>query len=332
MKRIIPVIGISLLLGISFKAVGQNKIESTGNVGIGTTSPGVPLHVIGDARFERDWGGSNYLLINADAGGVYLTSDDPGTNQKDLFFRVSPTGNNGINRHIRFQAGKNEGGAFLTRMIVRGDGKVGIGTITPKGKFEISHDQTIGGKWNPSSSAFSITQGSQSLLMDPNELYSSLTLNIGSYSGDIVKFLEVNDAGNNVLMTLKRNGNLGIGTTTPDSKLSVNGNIRAREIKLETDNWPDYVFEEGYLQMGLEEVEAFIAKHGHLPGLKSAEEYERDGVHMMELNQQLLEKIEELTLYTISQEESLKRKEGEIAEMKKRLDKIEKLMDLGRDE
>ncbi len=51
--------------------------------------------------------------------------------------------------------------------------------------------------------------------------------------------------------------------------------------------------------MSLEAVETFIAKNGHLPGLKSAGNYQIEGVGMMELNQKLLEKVEELTLYVI---------------------------------
>jgi len=110
-----------------------------------------------------------------------------------------------------------------------------------------------------------------------------------------------------LLVSYNQDGKVGIGTTTPDSKLSVNGNIRAHEIKLETDNWPDYVFEEGYELPSLEETKAFIDQNGHLPGLKSAKEYQEEGVNMMELNQQLLEKIEELTLQLIKEEEERKK-------------------------
>ena len=121
-------------------------------------------------------------------------------------------------------------------------------------------------------------------------------------------------------------GNVGIGTTTPDSKLSVNGKIRAHEIKLETSNWPDYVFGENYRQLSLEELEDFIKANGHLPGLKSAEEYKQEGVNMMELNQKLLEKVEELTLYTIRQEDKIKSlaaRDTMIVELLERVRKLE---------
>jgi len=51
--------------------------------------------------------------------------------------------------------------------------------------------------------------------------------------------------GNNVanpMMTFLPGGNIGIGTTNPSAKLAVEGNIKAREIKVESTVWPDYVF------------------------------------------------------------------------------------------
>ena len=102
----------------------------------------------------------------------------------------------------------------------------------------------------------------------------------------------------NILME-NESGNVGIGITTPNHKLEVNGTVRAQGVKVEATDWPDYVFEEGYELMTLEEVKAYIDKNGHLPGLKPAKEYEDEGVDIMELNQKLLEKVEELTLYII---------------------------------
>ena len=60
-------------------------------------------------------------------------------------------------------------------------------------------------------------------------------------------------------MTVTADGSVGIGTTTPSSsyKLSVNGKIRAKEIKVET-NWSDYVFEKDYNLLSLAKVEEFI--------------------------------------------------------------------------
>ncbi|TKC56598.1 hypothetical protein FBD94_23075 [Pedobacter hiemivivus] len=96
-------------------------------------------------------------------------------------------------------------------------------------------------------------------------------------------------------------GDVGIGTTTPKEKLSVNGKIRAREVKVENTNWPDYVFTQSYRLPPLQETEKHIKEKGHLPGIPSAAEVKANGIDLGEMNAKLLQKIEELTLHLIEQ-------------------------------
>jgi len=112
------------------------------------------------------------------------------------------------------------------------------------------------------------------------------------------------DGNNNISLTLpKANSYLSIGTTsftdgTDLYKLSVNGNIRAHRVKVYT-TWADYVFEDTYELPTLNEVEAYINENGHLKDIPSAAEVEAKGIELGEMNKLLLQKIEELTLYTI---------------------------------
>ncbi len=100
-------------------------------------------------------------------------------------------------------------------------------------------------------------------------------------------------------------GNVGIGTTTPTEKLSVNGNIRSREISVESAPWPDYVFKKGYNLPSLAALEKSIKQNGHLPGIPSAKNVAEHGIKLGEMNAKLLEKIEILTLHLIEQDKKI---------------------------
>lgn len=106
-------------------------------------------------------------------------------------------------------------------------------------------------------------------------------------------------------MRIDAYGNVGIGTNNPSVKLAVNGDIKAKRVKVTTTDWPDYVFHPSYQLPGLMEIADFINAHQHLPGVPSQEEVAREGsVDVGAMNEILLKKIEELTLYMID----LKRK------------------------
>ena len=118
-------------------------------------------------------------------------------------------------------------------------------------------------------------------------------------------------------------GNVGIGTTNPDIwKLAVNGEIRAKEIKVET-GWSDFVFENTYQLPSLTEVENHIQQKGHLKDIPSAKEVEENGIFLGEMDAKLLQKIEELTLYTIAQEKkilSLEKQNSTIQNLEKEIE------------
>ncbi|CAL2093997.1 conserved protein of unknown function [Tenacibaculum sp. 190524A02b] len=121
-------------------------------------------------------------------------------------------------------------------------------------------------------------------------------------------------------------GKVGIGTTKipTDYKLAVDGKIGAREIKVESRAWPDYVFTKDYNLLTLKEVENHIKEKGHLKDIPSAEEVKKNGFFLGEMDANLLQKIEELTLYTIQQEKQLKKQSEELNELKKLVQELVK--------
>ena len=125
---------------------------------------------------------------------------------------------------------------------------------------------------------------------------------------------------------INNQGKVGIGTKTMGNhKLAVEGSIGAREIKVEVNGWSDFVFYEDYNLPTLKEVENHIKEKGHLKDIPSAKEVEKNGFFLGEMDAKLLQKIEELTLYTIEQEKKIKALEVEKVENEKQQKEIDEL-------
>ena len=189
---------------------------------------------------------------------------------------------------------------------VKGSGEVGIGTTSPGANLEVV---------SASAPALKIRhQSEQSTwgisIQQANDFTGHISaagrdLQIESGYGNklILGTVNYNTYGGQVIFP---GGNVGIGTNSPNQKLTVNGTIYGKEVKVDLSvPGPDYVFEKSYSLPTLEEVKSYIDQNKHLPEVPSAREMEKNGVMLGEMNMLLLKKVEELTLYIIEQEKRI---------------------------
>jgi len=112
--------------------------------------------------------------------------------------------------------------------------------------------------------------------------------------------------------TINSNGNLRFtaGTDGPEMTIDAAGNLVVQSsitVAGTPINVPDYVFEPDYNLMPLNELRSFVETNRHLPEVPSADEVASDGLDMTTMQLRILQKVEELTLYTLQQQETIER-------------------------
>lgn len=216
------------------------------------------------------WAGSS---STASSASVYATATGTATSNYAIIAKSTGAGTTNYGLWAKASSATNN-----YAIVVPSDGGyVGIGTVTPNVRF---HVNGLAGE-----DAMRIqVSGTTKMLVQSNGGTSFGSLTAAPSNGIYVS------------------GNVQVGTEPVPTgyKMSIDGKLVCEEVKVQLSaDWADYVFDDTYKLLSLEEVEAFIVANNHLPNIPSADELATTGLDLSAMNILMMQKIEELTLYLI---------------------------------
>jgi hypothetical protein len=277
-------------------------VDDGGRIGIRTSTPSVELHIIdGDTptvRLQQD-GSSGFAPQTWDMAGNetnFFVRDV--TNGSQLPFRIRPD-------------------APTNSIFIEATGDIGVGTSSPVADMHVRRTtqstteptlliENTGTTANGNSAAnLQITDldGRTRIAFNDGSVGDDLTMELRDTQDDFL--ISFSGTGANEL-TIKKNGRVLVG----NGDLEVlNGDLEvvAGDVVVggTTLNVPDYVFDDDYDLMPLNQLGAFVTANKHLPNIPSAADVNAGRLNMTQMQLALLEKVEELTLYTLDQDRTI---------------------------
>lgn len=326
---------------LTTKAVDRMWINENGQVGIGTSNPSTALTINGTnpaLQLRNADVNKGFILLNGDDIRVGTNSTNTTGSlvfQTKLLTRMTINENgqvgigttnpatalaiNGTNPILQLRNGDVDKG-FI--QLVNDDIKIGVNSANTNGNLIVRSDGTDR-VWFHNNGKVSMgvdqTYGSQLIIGNNNATAgitffneNTNTFNISSWGGNA--FVEtmgdqlILRSGSGANLYLKNDGRVTVGLVSPalNHRLTVLGKIMCYDVTTSpTYEWPDYVFGDDYKLRPLSEVKAFIEKNKHLPNIPPAAEIEKNGLQLGDMSKRLMEKVEELTLYILQQQEQI---------------------------
>lgn len=289
-----------LLFVINYSFSQTNTLPTSGNVGIGTTSPAERLTVNGSARIDSTLTVKDSMIVDRDAHiRSDLQVDGNTTLEGDLLLKLlrdSTLADNGV--LLIDPTGKVKNGGDLKSLV-----------YLPVVEQAMPCATDMNGGYIQTAPFWQASSNPQKMFLINTPCSPDPRLGVGVKPDSKLHVRLIKDSELHPLVIDKLVSNNPNVDPYKLMQLDHTGLLYAREVKVNLDNWSDYVFDEKYPLMPLNELQQFIQKNNHLPNVPSAGEMTESGLNLAKTGIMFMEKIEELTLYILQINERVKMQE-----------------------